>query len=79
MMEFAGSEFNHLYSTKPSSNLNNTHFHESHPPPQQHYASDWQPMNMDQFNAWNTSPQGIFLLTLIGPRQNPDQHLLSHL
>lgn len=74
-MEFAGSEFSHLHSAEPSSNLGNTRFHESHP---QYYASDWRPTNMDQFNAWNASPQGIFPLTLIGPGQNPDQHLPPH-
>ena len=62
------------------SNLSNTHphLHEPYLAPQPHRAPDWRPATINEFNAWNTSPQGMFSSALIGPGQNPDQDPSPH-
>lgn len=68
-----GSEHDHRYATSLLSNLSNTHpqLRDPHFPPPPHYPTSWRPATLDEFTSWNSSPQGMFPSTLIGPGQNP--------
>ena len=70
--EFTGPEVGHRHSAESLSDLNGTQpHHHFHPP--SHQSSDWRPQTIDEFNAWNASPQGMFPSSLISPGHNPDQ------
>lgn len=58
-------------------NLNLQDVHSYHASNSHSPAHGWRPTTIDEFNAWNTSPQGIFPTTLVGPGHNPDP--LPHL
>jgi hypothetical protein len=60
---------------QPSSNLDNIHpqLHDPHFHPSPHHSSSWRPRTHDECHSWNTSPQGMFPSTLVGPGQNPNQ------
>lgn len=66
------SEFNEREPGRPRhypgslSNLDGIHPH----PPTPYYSHDWRPSTIDEFCTWNSSPQGIFHSTLVGPGQN---------